>query len=263
MSDNHIYQKTAKGRTQQRHADGGLSRELEQTLRLIDGQRSVQELSAALNRHEKANFILALQALEKKGLIRPNPTDTPAATGPARELLQPTGFDMIAVTELGPEESVFAWAAATRGARELQQNGFFSNPMRADREHHTRPPGALRALVVDDEAVIVDLITVALEEQGYLVSSASSAEGAMDALLRMGRPDLVLLDVMMPGRNGFELLAAIRADRHLADVPVIMVTALTSNEHVHRGLTLGADGYIFKPIKWEKLFDCIVGVVGR
>lgn len=77
--------------------------------------------------------------------------------------------------------------------------------------------------------------------------------------------DLVLLDVVLPGaagKDGFHILEAIRKDSRLQQLRVIMVTSQISDAHVLRGLKAGSDGYIFKPFKWETLYQCIRSVMG-
>lgn len=105
---------------------------------------------------------------------------------------------------------------------------------------------ALRAriLVVEDDAAIRDGLELNLELEGHSVTSAADGERALEALQRQTF-DLVLLDVMLPGRNGFEVLRALRATRR--DLPVILLTARAEEADKVLGLELGADDYITKP----------------
>jgi signal transduction histidine kinase len=102
-------------------------------------------------------------------------------------------------------------------------------------------------LVVDDDATNRDLLGRRLTQHGYLVRTAAHTREALD-LLRSQPCDAVLLDVMMPGESGLALLAAIRADVHLRQLPVIMVTARSDRRDVIEALELGADDYVTKPI---------------
>lgn len=101
-------------------------------------------------------------------------------------------------------------------------------------------------LVVEDEKDIREIIVHALEREGYAVQAAPDAEKGIESM-RRSRPDLALLDMMLPGMDGFEALKRIRADEALASVPVIMVTARCEDADVVAGLELGADDYVCKP----------------
>ena len=103
-----------------------------------------------------------------------------------------------------------------------------------------------RILAVDDEPNIVRLIQVNLERDGYTVETANNGAQAL-AKIRANRPDLLVSDVMMPEMDGFELLANIRRDPMLADLPVIMLTAKAQDKDVMEGYTRGADMYLTKP----------------
>ncbi len=103
-----------------------------------------------------------------------------------------------------------------------------------------------RILAVDDEPNIVRLIQVNLERDGYTVETANNGAQAL-AKIRQSRPDLLVSDVMMPEMDGFELLAHIRRDPMLADLPVIMLTAKAQDRDVMEGYTRGADMYLTKP----------------
>ena len=109
-----------------------------------------------------------------------------------------------------------------------------------------------RVLVVDDEIGIVRLIQVNLERQGYQVETAGNGAEAL-AKIRRERPNLLVLDVMMPEMNGFELLTNIRSDPALADLPVIMLTAKAQDADVFKGYQLQADMYLTKPFNPSEL----------
>ena len=98
-----------------------------------------------------------------------------------------------------------------------------------------------RILVVDDETNIVELLSVSLKFQGFEVYTASNGPAALDKA-REVRPDAVVLDVMMPGMDGFGLLRRLRADG--VDAPVLFLTARDAVEDKVAGLTLGADDYV-------------------
>src|SRR5689334_4971367 len=114
-------------------------------------------------------------------------------------------------------------------------------------------------LVVDDEPRIVDLVTTILETQGYHVIEAGDGDAALTAI-REHMPDLVLLDVMLPGEDGFAVLKQIRA---ISNVPVIMLTVQASEADKVRGLELGADDYVAKPFGHRELVSRVRAALRR
>ncbi len=119
----------------------------------------------------------------------------------------------------------------------------------------TAPRGAgvgAKILVVDDVALNVKLLADLLGAKGYATCTASSGAEAL-AKLDSDRPDLVLLDVMMPGMSGYEVCAAIRADPKQAMLPIVLVTALDPAKERAKGLDAGADDFLTKPVSQAEL----------
>jgi two-component system, OmpR family, response regulator len=117
-----------------------------------------------------------------------------------------------------------------------------------------------RVLVVDDEPNIAELVATALRYEGFDVATAADGAQAL-ATVRAFAPDLVVLDVMLPDTNGFELQARIRADGQR--VPVLFLTARDAVEDRVRGLTLGADDYMTKPFSLEELVARVHAILRR
>ena len=107
-----------------------------------------------------------------------------------------------------------------------------------------------RILVVDDEANILELLAVSLRFQGFEVHTAANGPAALD-LAREIQPDAVILDVMMPGMDGFGVLRRLRADG--IDAPALFLTARDSLQDKITGLTLGGDDYVTKPFSLEEV----------
>ena len=107
-------------------------------------------------------------------------------------------------------------------------------------------------LVVDDQAPNRTLLADLLSATGYFVETASGGKEAL-AKIRLAKPDLVLLDIVMPEMNGYEVCQAVRADATLGLLPVVLVTALDANEERIRGLESGADDFLTKPINQPEL----------
>ncbi len=113
-----------------------------------------------------------------------------------------------------------------------------------------------RILVVDDEPGIVDIARANLEGQGYTVIGAYDGEEALE-LIREERPDLVILDILMPEMDGWDVLERIESDPDLSGIPVIMLTARVSDEDVLRGLETGAVEYMTKPFYPQDLVAAV------
>ena len=105
-----------------------------------------------------------------------------------------------------------------------------------------------RVLIVEDDEDMVRLATHWLERAGYEVALAPDGQRALKALAADPLPDVVLLDVMLPKTDGFEVLRQIRADARTKKLPVIMVTSFSRDKDAARGRQLGANDYIVKPL---------------
>ena len=106
-----------------------------------------------------------------------------------------------------------------------------------------------RILVVDDDRALAEMLSMALQAEGFETEHAADGSDAVE-LFRSMKPDLVLLDVMLPGLDGIEVCERIRAE---SGVPIIMLTARTDTRDVVRGLEAGADDYVVKPFKSAEL----------
>ena len=118
-----------------------------------------------------------------------------------------------------------------------------------------------RVLVVDDEAPLRELIVVTLGDS-FECEEAADGETAL-AAIRERPPDLVLLDVMLPGLSGIDVLRELRADPALGDVRVVVVSAWQGPEDIAAALESGADGFLEKPFRVDDLASVAHGLVGR
>ena len=117
-------------------------------------------------------------------------------------------------------------------------------------------------LVVDDDRDVAQSIELALRRRGFRVMLAYSGVEALKSLHR-NRPDLVILDVMMPGMSGLEVCRRLRADENTADMPIIFLTARGQERDRIEGLRAGADDYLAKPFNLEELFLRVKAVLRR
>ena len=116
-------------------------------------------------------------------------------------------------------------------------------------------------LIADDEPNIVVSLEFLMKREGHRVSIARDGDAAL-AAIRAERPDLVLLDVMMPGRSGFEVCQAVRADESLAAVKILMLSAKGRDTDLAKGSALGADAYMTKPFSTRELADRVRELLG-
>ena len=150
------------------------------------------------------------------------------------------------------------------GEAVLKDRGFFTR-MVVDHPVPTRRimnPHKVRVLIVDDDESIALLIEKALHTFGLQTRIARSRKEIVEALSESPLPHLVLLDIMMPEVNGFDVLNRIRHHPALKKLPVLLVTSLGDRKDITRGLMLGADGYITKPVPPSVLLQAIETVIG-
>jgi DNA-binding response OmpR family regulator len=117
-------------------------------------------------------------------------------------------------------------------------------------------------LIADDEPNIVISLEFLMKREGHRVIVARDGVQALEAI-RRDRPDLVLLDVMMPGKTGFEVCQAVRADDTLAAVKIVLLTAKGRDTDVAKGTALGADAYVTKPFSTKELAAQVRALLGR
>jgi two-component system, OmpR family, alkaline phosphatase synthesis response regulator PhoP len=119
-----------------------------------------------------------------------------------------------------------------------------------------------RVVIIEDEPNIVLSLEFLLQREGYETASATDADSGL-ALVRQVRPDVVLLDIMMPKRNGYELCQTIKADPELRSIAIIMVSARGQEVEVLKGLELGASAYVTKPFGNAEILEAVRAVLPR
>jgi two-component system OmpR family response regulator len=124
----------------------------------------------------------------------------------------------------------------------------------------TNTPHRARVLVVDDEPNILEVISMALRYHGFDVETAENGQAALAAVSAFA-PDLMLLDIMLPDMEGFEVARRLGAQR--TDLPIIFLTARDTTEDKVRGLTMGGDDYVTKPFSLEELVARIWAILRR
>lgn len=118
-----------------------------------------------------------------------------------------------------------------------------------------------RVLIADDEPNIVISLEFLMSQSGYEIRVAPNGEDALRAVSEF-RPDLMLLDVMLPLRNGFEVCQTVRENPALSNVKIVMLTAKGRETEITKGLAVGADAYITKPFATRELLDTVKRLLG-
>ena len=124
--------------------------------------------------------------------------------------------------------------------------------------HKLKIPGT-RVLVIDDEPEITEIVEAFLTEAGYIVAAENSAQRAVTKV-REFRPDVILLDIMMPGMDGYDVCQQIKGQPEFAHVPIIFLTGKDRADDMGRSFKVGGDMFIKKPFSCERLLE-IVNIV--
>ncbi len=122
--------------------------------------------------------------------------------------------------------------------------------------------GKLTVLVIDDDPVILELLRVNFEIEGFDVLTAHDGDEGLE-LAQSSHPDVVISDIMMPRRDGLQLLTDLKGDPRTEGLPVILLSAKAQKSEVQHGLDLGADDYITKPFDPIKLIERLNAVVDK
>lgn len=154
-------------------------------------------------------------------------------------------------------------ARADSGASSLKSSGFFVEIARERLPTRARVPGeVLSAVVVEDEPILAKFIQSYLSFEGFQVRLASNRSEIVAQLRTPPIPDVILLDVLLPDADGFDVLLRLRQNKAFNGVPIIMLTGKATREAVLKGMAGGADGYVTKPFEADSLMRAVRTVVG-
>ncbi|WP_395057041.1 response regulator transcription factor [Polaromonas sp.] len=248
IHDKDIYALTTRGQDELRSGATSLSPAEIELLVRIDGSQSLSQLRAGMTPAPAGVFTAAVMTLQDKKLV------ALAEVDPFTEQFTATMNDF-AVT--------LAEAEADSGAASLKKAGYYVRIARPRGPAKPRDPGQpLSAIVVDDEPMLAKFIQSYLMFEGFKVRVASNREEVVTEFRKQPAPDLILLDVVLPDADGFDILLRLRQHPLLKAVPVIMLTGKATREAVLKGLAGGADGYVTKPFEADALMHVVRTVLG-
>jgi len=247
-SQNDIYAVTSKGQQELRSAATSISPAEVELLVRLDGVLSLGQIRQSVGDAAGAGLESTMTLLIAKGLV---------------EMVPPDPFAGSLQLQLSATALTAADAEADFCTATLKKSNYFVRIARPRGTPRQRAPGErLSAIVVDDEEHLAKFLHHYLTFEGFDVRVAGTRAEVVAEFRKPPIPDLVLLDVMLPDADGFDILLRIRAHPQLKDVPVIMLTAKATREGVLKGLAGGADGYVTKPVETESLIQAVRTVLG-
>ncbi len=242
------YRLTSAGRSAWESQDMAVPEDYRRILWLMDFHGQDGMVGEVLRRYPQNVLDEWLAEMEDLGLIELS-TDAQdsESTFSTREADRTVGLDQARMRRDGESASA---ALARTGA-------YISADRISRRPAPRKPPADCVVLIVEDDPDQLALADLRVSMAGYKVRVAKSVNEFLHSMLDEGAPDLLLLDVVLPDGNGFDLLAKMRRHPVLGSLPIVMLTAENEAEDIGRGLLLGADGYITKPYTKNILADVI------
>lgn len=236
-----MYVVTKSGREVWERENAAVPEQYRMFLWLLDVQGEKRAVRALLQDHPQRLLSDWLKELHELGFLESKPDDLNDTTIPL-SLNKP------------------ALAAGAEAAASLSSTGAYMavDPQRQGRR--SKPPADATVLIVEDDPDQLALADLRVSMAGYGVRTASSVAELLHTLRKNGPPDLLLLDVMLPDGNGFDVLGKIRRHPKFAALPIIMLTAERQPADIGKGLAWGADGYVTKPYS-KKILAEIIGRV--
>ena len=252
INEHDVYSLTKRGEDELREADTSLSpAEIELLIR-IDGKTTVAQITASVRTLPRDRVSAALQGLFIGGWIQ---------TAPKIAALDIAGFFEAPAPKLSAAAMSKVKSEAESGTATLDKRGYYVRIARRSAKRMAKSE-TISIVVVEDEPHLAKFLKQYLSFEGYDARIAGNRDEILAALRQAPAPDLVLLDVMLPDADGFDILLKMRAHPILKSVPVIMLTAKATRAAVLRGLASGADGYITKPFEVDALIKAVSTVLG-
>jgi two-component system, OmpR family, phosphate regulon response regulator PhoB len=248
-----VYQLTAAGKDAVKGGGPNFPLEYRRLLGLIEVEGHVEVIRGRLRRFPDQLIEEWLKELEELKMIE-------AQTARELEDFTFTGQRVPLLPPLADEDSKrLAKTAVIAGATLLRSGSFLADERIANLAPLAKAPAETVILLVEDDPDQAALAQLRLAMAGYQVRSVDRAKALSRSLREEARPDLLLLDVMLPDGNGFDILAQLRARPEFATLPIVLLTVKAELGDIRNGLALGADGYITKPYSKNQLAE----VIGR
>lgn len=213
----------------------------------LDGILTLEQLTSGMPPPRRAAFTAVLRELQRQSLIR---------------RVEPDPFTVQWNADVAQLTRSVGQAEVDVGLASLQRAGFYVQIARGRAPAQSTGGGRMPVMVVEDDAALASFIATLLTLSGFDVRQAGTREEVVAQIRRPPIPGLMLLDVVLPDADGFDILQRVRQHPQLKDVPVIMLTGKATREAVLKGMTGGADGYITKPFEPESLLHAIRTVLG-
>jgi len=257
VDEQDVYVLTRSADRELRGSDTALSALELEFLVLIDGHASVAEIARRNKTLVLSAVIDVFRSLIARNLIELSRKDAAEGMEIGDFLSSPSFY----VPPAGAEREAGDEAAA--GVSSLQQTGYYVRIARRTGSDRKLVEGQrLCVIVIEDEPHLAKLLRQYLTLEGFDARVASNREEIVAEFRRPPPPDLVLLDVMLPDADGFDVLYKMRTHPRLKSVPTIMLTSKATREAVLKGLAGGADGYITKPFEIDVLVKAVRAVLG-
>jgi CheY-like chemotaxis protein len=252
------YRRTAAGDEAFASEDTAVPSDYRRVLGVLEGETHFDVIRGRLRQYPRALLEEWLAEIEELGYIESSPTEAaldldfvahfkkkpPDQTGTIKE-------DMLRLERTARE----AGAALTRSG------AFLATDRLKNLAPIGKPPAQTVVCIVEDDPDQLALADLRVSMAGYQVRVARSGAEFVNLIRSYAPPDIVLLDVMLPDGNGFDILARIRSHPKLALLPVVMLTAESRAEDIKRGLAIGADAYVTKPYSKSIVVDTIRAVL--
>jgi len=249
-----IYRRTEAGTRARESADANVPVEHRRILGLLDTEAHADVIRGFLRRYSDKLIFEWLDRLVQLGLVE-------FTSAEAQHDLDFTSS--LKLSELIAEDKKrLAQDAQIAGAVIANKGAYLSAERLKYAPSPTRAPAETFLLVVEDDPDQAALAELRVAAAGYKVALVATAEG-MTKALKQTVPDLLLLDVMLPDGDGFDILGNLRRHPDYALMPIMMLTAKATPSDIERGLALGADGYVTKPYSKDVLAETIGRVLKR
>lgn len=259
MDEKAVYALTRKGTAELNSAETSLSALELELLVLVDGRATLGRIVKTFSSQPQATLLDTLCKMQKGGLIADGEKDGGGEHGG----IEASGFFTRPVLPAPGKAEAEAAAQSDQTLELLRRNGYVVRiAKRAAEERKLAKGEKITVLVIEDDAQLAKLVRMFLMMHELVPRMAANKDEIVLALRLAPKPDVVLLDVVLPDIDGFDVLARLKQHPVLKSIPVIMMTAKATREAVLKGLARGADGYLTKPFDVDVISQAVKSVLG-